>query len=160
VEAWGGTTTEAKGRRELAQQGILPSLAGGERYGRYSTVMDCHYHLPKVKAAQLQDSGNSSCCCCWYITDCVQPTAILAISHGWPGHYSSRPMPSPCMGTAAKKKQGRKRTAERNYEHMFVFSANMFVHQFNCALHRKLIGYRSQSSNPREKWIIGICKRV
>ncbi len=88
VEAWGGTTTEAKGRRELAQQGILPGLAEGERTA--GTVL---YHLPKVKAAHLRDSGNSSCCCCWYITDRIQPTVIIAISHDRPGYYSSRPMP-------------------------------------------------------------------
>jgi hypothetical protein len=55
-------TTQAKGRRELAQHGVLPSFAEGEWPGRrIFTVMD-------GRSVCAGRGCSAASCCCWYIT--------------------------------------------------------------------------------------------
>jgi len=62
-----GLTTEAKGHRELVQNGVLPSIATLKKSylaGVMCTLMDGAFRLHALAgAAQLRASGNASCWC-------------------------------------------------------------------------------------------------
>jgi hypothetical protein len=81
-------TTEAKDRRELTQEGVLPCLASGEAV--ICTMMGGPYRLSwrtvPLALAWLPASGNPRCCCCcWCIKKCTQNTDITEIMQGRQG---------------------------------------------------------------------------
>jgi hypothetical protein len=75
---------EAKGRRELAQRGVLPSPAGGQGPGGgFCTVMDSPYTTCPDRRTACQAKGLLGCSLrqfhfCWYITKCILQKSHMA----------------------------------------------------------------------------------
>jgi hypothetical protein len=68
--------TEAEGRREPTQHGVMPWLAGGQRWRGYDLYCNGRAVPPAMwqVAAQLQAFGNRCLWCSSYIIECTQNT--------------------------------------------------------------------------------------
>ncbi len=89
-------TTEAEGRGELAQHGVLPSLPAWPEESSPASVF-CAV-MDKL-CSRGYSASNSNTRCRWYeyITKCILPTVITEVTNFRKVHYSSIPMPSPWL---------------------------------------------------------------